>query len=300
MYDIITIGDVAVDLYFKGTDLPEERDTFQLAIGGKYQVQEVHTGIGGCGANVAFGLSKFGLEAAVCSLVGENSFKQLIMQQLLAYSVSTEFVKFIPDYLNISTILLSSTGERTIIHYPSPEASLEIDGMMLDHMAQATWVYIGHTPNLHHEEKAALITFFRDHDVSVACGLGLHDLQNRESAMALTKKANISFMNLEEYAALINKDSKNIDLEKDLRRELSLDEPLLVITEGREGSHLYGKDGIHHLKAKDVGTIVDSTGAGDAYVAGFLASYTKGGSVEEAMESATEYASQILKRLGTH
>jgi nucleoside kinase len=74
----------------------------------------------------------------------------------------------------------------------------------------------------------------------------------------------------------------------------------LVITDGSSGSYVYAKDGIHEAKAKDVGTIVDSTGAGDAYVAGFLASYSKESSVDEAMESGTEYASQILKRIGTH
>lgn len=300
MYDFVTIGNVAVDLYFKGKDLPEEKGFFNLAIGGKYEVEEVHTGIGGCAANVAFGLSKFGIETAVCTLIGENSFKQLIMQQLLAYSVSTEFVRFVPDYLNVSTVLLSSAGERTIIHYPSPEAVLEIDGMMLDHMAQAAWVYIGHTPNLPHEEKEALITFFREHDVSVACGLGLYDFEDKKKAVGLAKKATITFMNKEEYSLLIDKDPATLDLSGDLRKDLGLDDCVLVITDGHEGSHVYAKDGIHHLKAKEVGTIVDSTGAGDAYVAGFLASYSKEASIEKAMESASEYASQILKRIGTH
>ena len=70
MYDLISIGNISIDLYFKGDALTFQNNRFQLAVGGKYFADHFYTGIGGGGVNIAIGASKFGLNTAVLGTVG--------------------------------------------------------------------------------------------------------------------------------------------------------------------------------------------------------------------------------------
>ncbi len=55
MLDLLTIGTVTVDLYYKGESLSEKDGHFNLAIGGKYFADSFYEGLGEGGANVSIG-----------------------------------------------------------------------------------------------------------------------------------------------------------------------------------------------------------------------------------------------------
>ena len=61
MYDLISVGNISIDLYFKGSTFTKDKDRFHLAIGGKYYSDFFHEDIGGGGVNVAVGVAKLGL-----------------------------------------------------------------------------------------------------------------------------------------------------------------------------------------------------------------------------------------------
>jgi len=82
MYDIITIGNISVDLYFKGRSLTKDNSRFQLAVGGKYFTDEFYEDVGGGGCNVASGLAKQGYNVAIFGKIGNNSFKEIILKKL--------------------------------------------------------------------------------------------------------------------------------------------------------------------------------------------------------------------------
>src|SRR3990167_852380 len=120
MYDLITIGDITMDLYFKGNDLIAKNDNFILTCGAKYSADTFYDGLGGGAANVGVNASNLGLNTAVVAKIGENSFKQIMLQKLIKKRVSTEFIIYEKTYYNLSTILVHKTGERTVIHYVTP------------------------------------------------------------------------------------------------------------------------------------------------------------------------------------
>ncbi|MBI2641117.1 carbohydrate kinase family protein, partial [Candidatus Roizmanbacteria bacterium] len=124
MFDLISIGSISIDLFFKSDTFTFSNNRFQLAVGGKYFAPYFHTGIGGGGTNVAIGAAKRGLKVAVCGLIGENPFKKMIVDHLDGFNISHKFSKIVNDYFNISTILLTEKGERTIIHHSTPHQKL--------------------------------------------------------------------------------------------------------------------------------------------------------------------------------
>ena len=73
---------------------------------------------------------------------------------------------------------------------------------------------------------------------------------------------------------------------------------LMVITLGAEGSLAIKAENTYFCSAIKVEKIVDTTGAGDAFAAGFLASYSKGGSTDNALLAGANIGAETIQHLG--
>ena len=65
-----------------------------------------------------------------------------------------------------------------------------------------------------------------------------------------------------------------------------------------KGSDTYNNGKCYHVPAKDVINIVDTTGCGDSYHAGFVCSHMINGDIIEAMKIGTEFATETLSHYG--
>lgn len=71
----------------------------------------------------------------------------------------------------------------------------------------------------------------------------------------------------------------------------------LILTRGSEGYTVFEKGGMFMGKAKQV-KIVDTVGAGDAFLAGFTMSLLGGGGAEEAAEKSSQLAAEVCSHRG--
>ena len=106
-------------------------------------------------------------------------------------------------------------------------------------------------------------------------------------------KLDITFANEQEISALI--DAKNfedvIEFGKQLRK-------LLIITRGEKGSIAIKNQEIVECQSKPNLKIVDLTGAGDLFAAGFLSGLINNISTKECLEKGTEMSSKIIQKVG--
>ncbi|HLL60511.1 MAG TPA: PfkB family carbohydrate kinase, partial [Candidatus Nitrosocosmicus sp.] len=165
MYDLVSFGDIVIDLFFKGETLTFKDNRFQLAVGGKYFVDHFSESLGGGGANVAVGTAHFGLNTAICGKVGENVFKQIIIQKLIKKNVSTEFLLHEKQYLNLSSIYLTEKGERSIVNYQTHDTAFFINPVLMDNMIKTKCVYMGNLPDTPIEEKIIILKRFKENNV---------------------------------------------------------------------------------------------------------------------------------------
>jgi len=301
MYDLVCIGDVVVDLYFKGESLTQDKDRFSLAIGGKYQADAFYQGLGGGAANVAIDATSFELDSAVCALVGENVFKQIIIQHLVKKNVSTELLIFVPDFYNISTILLAKNGERTVIHYPTQTASFTIASHMLPILSEAKSYFFANIPQASISEKFKLLTTINGYNKPIFLNLSLDDCKHPLAEIKpLLSLADGIILNSYEFAELSKKKHENIDLNKNVAKLIGCENSLLVITDGAKGSYAYHKNEVFFQKAENVENIIDTTGVGDAYTSAFISSFIKEPDIPKSMEIATKFAAKKLTRLGAN
>ena len=106
-------------------------------------------------------------------------------------------------------------------------------------------------------------------------------------------KLDIIFANEQEALSLI--DTKNFDEVISFAKQL---EKIIVITRGEKGSIAIQKNEVVECNSKKDLKIVDLTGAGDLFAAGFLHGHVNNLSLKESLEKGTEMSSKIIQKIG--
>jgi fructokinase len=118
--------------------------------------------------------------------------------------------------------------------------------------------------------------------------------RHKDNFLDLVKnKLDIIFANEQEIMSLIN--VKNFDEVVSFGRQLK---KLLVITRGANGSVAITADEIIECQSKKNLKIIDLTGAGDLFAAGFLHGHINNYSVKDCLLKGTEMSSKIIQKLG--
>jgi len=118
--------------------------------------------------------------------------------------------------------------------------------------------------------------------------------RHKKSFFDLVKnKLDITFANEQEILSLINAKSFNevISFGKQLGK-------LLVITQGKKGSIAIQKNEVVECDSQKNLKVIDLTGAGDLFAAGFLHGHVNNLSIKESLQKGTEMASKIIQKIG--
>ena len=118
--------------------------------------------------------------------------------------------------------------------------------------------------------------------------------RHKNSFLNLVKnKLDIIFANEQEIKSLI--DAKNFNDVIKFGKQLG---KLLVITRGEKGSIAIKNNEVTECESKSNLKIIDLTGAGDLFAAGFLHGFINNFSIKENLEKGTELSSKIIQRVG--
>ena len=118
--------------------------------------------------------------------------------------------------------------------------------------------------------------------------------RHKNDFLSLVKnKLDITFSNEQEIKSLI--DANNFDDVIAFGKQLG---KLIVITRGEKGSVAIKNNEVMECKSKSNLKIVDLTGAGDLFAAGFLHGFINNFSIMESLEKGTEMSSKIIQKVG--
>jgi fructokinase len=109
----------------------------------------------------------------------------------------------------------------------------------------------------------------------------------------VNNKLDITFSNEQEILSLI--EAKSFDEVISFGKKLG---KLLVITRGQKGSIAIQKNEVVECDSKQNLEIIDLTGAGDLFAAGFLHGYINNLSIKESLERGTKMSSKIIQKIG--
>ena len=118
--------------------------------------------------------------------------------------------------------------------------------------------------------------------------------RHKNNFLELVKeKLDITFANEQEVMSLIN--AKSFDEVISFSKLLN---KVIVITRGDKGAIVIKKDEVIEVGVKKNLKIVDLTGAGDLFAAGFLHGYINNFTMKESLEKGTEMSSKIIQQIG--
>ena len=109
----------------------------------------------------------------------------------------------------------------------------------------------------------------------------------------IKSKLDITFCNQQEISSLIDAKDFNevVSFCKSIKK-------LVVVTRGEKGSIVINQDDVVECKSKKNLDIIDLTGAGDLFAAGFLDGYIKNLPLQESLEIGTDMSSKIIQKIG--
>lgn len=233
---------------------------------------------GGAPANVLACLSKLGCSTAFIGKVGEDEFGTFLEKIIKSVGISTDGLVTTGNAgTTLAFVHLDEKGERNFSFYRNPGADLllhpdEINKRLIDDCAIFHFGSVSLTgePSRSATLEAVRYASERRKVISYDPNLRLRLWSTTETAkkeiLNAMKMADLVKVSDEELSFLTGK-SDLFQAAKDLIKNYNL--KLLLVTMGAEGAIAYNQNGFVSMPGFAV-NVVDTTGAGDAFTAGFL------------------------------
>jgi sugar/nucleoside kinase (ribokinase family) len=299
MYDLVSIGTVVFDLFFKGESLTFENDRFELAIGGKYFVDTFYENLGGGATNVAVGAKKNGMSVGLAATIGDNVFKKLILEKLDEQQIDHSLSIIEPDYYNISAVLVAGTGDRTIVNYRSKNQLMYSTEEQFEKLSQTKCIYLANLPSITLDDRAKMLQFFKNNGIMTFSNIGVADCKKPfEEIRNFLTHIDVLIINCHEFAEMVRKPYEEINFKEYVKDQYlgEFKNLALILTDGTNGSYGY-YDGTVYFEPAVKAEVVDATGAGDAYTAGFISEFYKTKDIQAGMKNGAKYSSAIVSRV---
>lgn len=297
-YDLITIGDATIDTFLFIDDalvncsLNKEQCLLCVNYADKLPVQKIHRTVAGNAANNAIGSARLGLKTAFVTTLGDDGSGEWIFSKLQHERVDTKFVRLNKKLETNSSTVLSYKGERTIFVYHAPR-----EYALPPRLAKPRAVYYTSVGEHHVAYNRQIAAFVRRAGALLAFNPGTYQLRAGKKALApVLAQTNFLFVNKEEAARLVG-------VRDDVRGYLvalhALGPQVVVVTDGPNGAYVFdGGSGKTYFVGIPHTPVVERTGAGDAFAAGFVSAQLHGKSLCEAMCWGVMNASSVIMHVG--
>lgn len=270
-FDCVVIGGAMVDETYAVSNLPAPD-------GGAF-ARDVEVNVGGVGANVAVALDRLGRDVALVSRVGDDDRGDRVRRRLADTAIDTTHVAVGDDPTSRSLILRDPDGERSIVTAGESFRNLRLDAAAIETIAEAEVVFLtayapepvattvldrfsGRRSGVEGDDPGPIVVFDLSGPVAELLGRGtspetIHGFANRADCFLVGDVAAASYFGGPQAA--IER------LEAAVRGRGAL----ALLTHGAAGVTMLAAGHRVAIDAFDVG-VVDTTGAGDAFAAGFI------------------------------
>jgi sugar/nucleoside kinase (ribokinase family) len=261
---------------------------------GNLKIEE--TVSGGSVANSIVGLSQLGNKVGFIGKVSDDELGQKYEQGLKKENVKYFYTKK-KENLPTGTclILITPDSERTMCTFLGTAGKInktDIDAQAIKNSA------ITFLEGYLWDEGEPKEAFNEAINYSNKTAMSLSDKfcvdRHKESFLSLVQnKLDITFANEQEILELI--DAKSFDDVISFGKKLN---KVLVITRSDKGSVAINQSEVIECKSQTNLKIVDLTGAGDLFAAGFLHGYINNMTIKDSLRKGTEMASKIIQQIG--
>jgi len=251
---------------------------------------------GGSVANSIVGLSQLGNDVGFIGKINDDDLGQKYEDGLKKENVDYFYQKK-KEKLPTGTclILITPDSERTMCTFLGTAGKINENDVDMNSIKNSELTFLEGYLWDEGEPKSAFDKAIKG---SNKVAMTLSDLfcveRHKQHFLDLVKnKLDITFANEQEVTSLIG--AKNFEEVVSFFQKL---EKLIVITRGEKGSIAIIKNEVTEFESKKNLKIVDLTGAGDLFAAGYLHGYINNLTIRESLEKGTDMSSKIIQKIG--
>ena len=309
-YDVVGIGNALVDVIAHGDDdllLSEDLVKGSMALIDTERANHLYKAVGsaiemsgGSAANTMCGVASFGGRAAYVGKVSHDDLGDVFGHDLRAVGVT--FAPGEPDGETPTgrcIIVVTPDGQRTMSTYLGVSSFLCPSDIGLDIVASGKVLYMEGYLFDRDDAKEAFRTAARAaHAAGRMVSLTLSDSfcvdRHRADFRDLVRhNCDLVFGNSDELVALYEVDTFDQAI-----AALRADGTMGAITRGKDGSVIVTADEVITVSVEPIEHLVDTTGAGDLYAAGFLYGFANGQDLAECGRLGSIAAAEVISHVG--
>ena len=309
-YDIVGIGNAIVDLIAEVDDSYLEKNSinkgsmslvdYDVANRIGDEVDIVKTISGGSVANSIVCIAQQNLKTVFIGKVNQDELGEKFAKGLAEENVEFKITKSLVNKHTARCIILVSTdAERTMNTYLGVSQELTEEEVDLNIIEESSILYLeGYLWDLDNAKKAIKksISTAINSETKIAFSISdafCVDRFREEFIDLVNNSADIIFSNESEIKSLFETNELN-----DAIKKCQDTKKIFAVTLGDKGAKIIYKNEVVDIKAEVIDKLVDTTGAGDLFAAGFLAEYLKTQDLELSGKQGVKMASIIIQQFG--
>jgi sugar/nucleoside kinase (ribokinase family) len=309
-FDVTAIGNAIVDVLAKAEDALLEQHNLKkgaMSLIDAVDAERLY-GImgpgreasGGSAANTAAGIAALGGRAAYIGKVADDQLGDVFTHDIRAIGVTYDTP---PLKEGLSTarslIFVTPDAQRTMQTFLGATTQLGPEDLNMEYITSAKVLYLeGYLWDQPRAKNAMREAAIKAKDAGGKVSLTLSDAfcvdRYRDEFLELAERhVDILFANESEILSLYQANSFDDALQQ-VRRHCEI----AALTRSEKGSVVVNGDEVHVIEAEKGVTVVDTTGAGDAYAAGFLYAYTQGYDLATCGKLGGIMAAEVISHFG--
>ena len=252
---------------------------------------EMHPG--GSAANTIAGLSEFGIETAFIGKIGSDEEGRVLLRDFEKRNVDTSGIIKADGRSGVAMIFVDKEGNRAILVDPGVNDTIRIDEVNLDIVNRSKLIHMtsfickNGIDSLNSQKEIAKEADALSFDPGMPyVERGLDDIK------PILKRTTIFLPNKREIEMLMG-----VEFLEASKIAIDMGVEVVVVKLGERGCYVTNGRNEYFVKPF-LSNVVDTTGAGDAFNAGFLYGWIRGKSLEECARFGNYVASKIIERVG--
>ena len=308
MDKIIGLGNALVDILVKMGDdnllqelnLPKgsmqliDEKTFKL-VGEKFQTLKTRRSTGGAAGNTIDALAILGAQPGFIGKVGDDELGKYYADSMKADGVDVHLLNGeLPT--GVASTFVSADGERTFATHLGSASTLRAEDLTRDLFEGYTYLFIEGYLLQDHALILRAMQLAKEVGLKICLDMASYNIVLEERDffdMLITQYVDIVFANESEAEAFTGKEPK------EALHEIVSKCSIAIVKARIDGSYIKKGTECVQVPAPPVEHVIDTTGAGDYYAAGFMYGLTCGYSLEKCAQISTILAGEVIQVLGT-
>ncbi|MBI3005992.1 MAG: carbohydrate kinase family protein, partial [Ignavibacteriales bacterium] len=270
--------------------------------GGLRQIEDIILTTGGNVSNVGIDLAKLGFHVGAITRVGKDRLAEVLLQEYANHHVDVSGVLVDKDAQTSATMIsVDRSGERTFLHTRGCMVNFRVSDILsqLNFIRNAKFLvfgYLGLIPEMERELSKLFRTIKKRTGVKILVDTGglPHRFSKKEFRRFLPW-VDYFIPSFEEAVALTGKKTPERIVEFLFDAGVRI---LVGVKLAAKGCYIATREKVAYVRAARVKKVVDTTGAGDAFVAGFVAGMLKGFDPFQAARIGNATAASCVMSMG--